>query len=180
MSRIAQIVAKIAKKRPDIRRELRAEIREAQAWANDPESLGKAIERVEQWAERFVRDLQNERNKLRRDPGLMALVAKNVGEILNPMESTLRMLRRRLEPAMRMRAAVDLLRDARAVLAAKGKVLPKIPDVRKPYYALSDAVVNLHNVPSLRHDGKWTKLLAELENLDRRIHRHLNDNYVWD
>lgn len=179
MSRIAQIIHKIARERPEIRRELRAEIREAQAWANDPESLGKAIERVEQWAERFVRDLQNERSKLRRDPGLMALVAKNVSEILNPMESTLRMLRRRLEPAMRLRAAEDLVREARATLAARG-ALPQIPDVRKPFYTASDGVESLKTVRSLKDDRKYQDLVKALDKSLTAVMKHLSDSYVWD
>ena len=66
--------------------------------------------------------------------------------------------------------------------AAPDKPLTSV--LRKPYYAVGDAVVGIEDAltqdPVVAQDRKLKRLVVDLDTATRAIHKHLEKTYLWD
>jgi hypothetical protein len=55
----------------------------------------------------------------------------------------------------------------------------KTSKLRTPYYELSDAIIGFKSA-TIGTDVKLKDLAKKLSDLQSKIHKHLESNYIWD
>lgn len=63
------------------------------------------------------------------------------------------------------------------IVAAKMD-LPLWPEARKRYYRFSDGISSLKELKG--KDAVLDRLIDKIVKTDLELHRHLNQNYIWD